>query len=119
MMPALDYRIDYKGFSMVFSGDAQEEVAGVTGLARGCELLIHVQGVPEHQVADSHLLTKPSVTGTIARNDGCRLLVLTHILPEIEKELDAALGTVREVYEGEVLVAKDRMSVQIDDLPTE
>jgi ribonuclease BN (tRNA processing enzyme) len=117
MMPSVAYRIDYRGRSVVFSGDVQEADRGLIELARGCDVLIHDQAVPEHRVAHSHLHTKPSVTAEVATEAGCGVLVLSHFMPEIDAELDSAVATVREGFHGGVLVAHDLMTIPVDRSP--
>jgi len=113
MMPAVAYRIDYAGASVVFSGDVQEATQGFLDLAQDCDVLIHDQAVPEYPVAHSHLHTKPSVTGRIARDARCRRLVLSHFMPEIEEDLEAAAERVQEAYGGHVELAHDLMVVDV------
>lgn len=113
MMPSVAYRIDYAGASVVFTGDIQRLDRGIIDLASGCDVLVHDQAVPERQTAHSHLHTKPSETARIAREAGCRTLVLTHFMPEIEAELADAVRTVEENFPGRVLVAYDRMSIDV------
>jgi ribonuclease BN (tRNA processing enzyme) len=113
MMPSVAYRIDYAGASVAFTGDIQRLDRGFIDLASGCDMLVHDQAVPERQVAHSHLHTKPSETARIAREVGCRTLVLTHFMPEIEAELDAAVQTVVENFPGRVVVAHDRMTIDV------
>lgn len=113
MMPSVAYRIDYAGAVVVFTGDIQRLDRGFIDLAFGCDVLVHDQAVPERQVAHSHLHTKPSETARIAREAGCRTLVLTHFMPEIEAELDDAVRKVEENFRGRVVVAYDRMTIDV------
>ena len=113
MMPAVAYRIDYRGASLVYSGDVSGREPGFVDLARGCVLLVHDQAVPEREVRESHLHTRPSVTAAVAREVGCRTLLLTHIMPELEDELDGVLAPVRATYRGELLLGHDLMTVSV------
>lgn len=117
MMPSVAYRIDYAGASVVFTGDIERLDRGLVELASGCDVLVHDQAVPEQKVAHSHLHTKPSETARIAREAGCGTLVLTHFMPEIEAELDAAVRTVEENFPGRVVVAHDRMTLDVGPAP--
>ena len=105
MMPAVAYRIDYRGASLVYSGDVSGREPGFVALSRGCDLLVHDQAVPEREVRESHLHTHPSVTAAVAREVGCRTLLLTHSMPELEDELDDVLAPVGATYRGELLLA--------------
>lgn len=113
MMPSVAYRLEYAGSSVVFGGDIQSTHPGLTELARGCDLLIHDMALPEREVEHGHLHAKPSEVGRVAKESGCRSLLLTHFMPEIEDEIDAAVATVRGAYAGEVLLAEDLMTVPV------
>jgi ribonuclease BN (tRNA processing enzyme) len=114
MMPSVAYRIDYAGASVAFSGDIQRLHHAFIALASGCDVLVHDQAVPERQVAHSHLHTKPSETARVAREAGCRTLVLSHFMPEIDAELDSAVRTVEENFPGRVVVAHDLMTIDVN-----
>jgi len=114
MMPSVAYRIDYAGASVVFSGDIQRLHHAFIALASGCDVLVHDQAVPERQVPHSHLHTKPSETAQVAREAGCRTLVLSHFMPEIDAELDGAVRTVEEHFPGRVVVAHDLMTIDVN-----
>lgn len=43
----------------------------------------------------------------MARDSGCDRLIVTHVMPELEDELDAALTEVRRAYQVEPTVAED------------
>jgi ribonuclease BN (tRNA processing enzyme) len=113
MMPSVAYRIDYAGASVVFSGDIQRLHQPFIALASGCDVLVHDQAVPERPVPHSHLHTKPSETAREAREAGCRTLVLSHFMPEIDAELDGAVRTVEEHFPGRVVVAHDLMTIDV------
>ena len=101
------------GRAIVVSGDVQSEYQPLVSLATGCDVLIYPLAVPEREVEQSHLFTKPSAVGRIARDCGCELLVLTHVFPLLDTELEAALAHVRGAYEGRMIVAEDLMRIAI------
>jgi ribonuclease BN (tRNA processing enzyme) len=113
MMPSVGYRIDYAGASVVFSGDIQRRHQPFIDLAAGCDVLVHDQAVPEREVAHSHLHTKPSETARVAREAGCRTVVLSHFMPEIDAELDGAVRIVEENFPGRVVVAHDLLTIDV------
>lgn len=113
MMPSVAYRIELAGRAIVVSGDVQSEYQPLVSLATGCDVLIYPLAVPEREVEQSHLFTKPSAVGRIARDCGCELLVLTHVFPLLDTELEAALAHVRGAYEGRMIVAEDLMRIAI------
>lgn len=113
MMPSLAYRINHDGTSVVFSGDVQSAHEPLVALAQGCDLLVHELALPERETEHGHLHAKPSEVGRVARDCGCRQLLVNHIMPELEDELDQALGEVRRFYDGPLLVADDLLRVTV------
>ncbi len=47
----------------------------------------------------------------MARDCAGRTLVVSHVMSELEAELDAALSEVRRAYDGELIVAEDLMRI--------
>ena len=114
MMPTLAYRVDMPdGASVVFSGDVQGEHDPLVELARSCDLLVCDFALPERETEHGHLHAKPSEVGRLAARSGCSRLLLTHVMPELEDEIEPALGLVRESYSGEVVTAEDLMRVAV------
>ncbi len=106
-MPAVAYRIEYAGRSIVYSGDLSGEHSTFTSFARDADLLVHDMALPERNLRHGELHAKPSAIGRVAAASKCRRLVLTHIFPELEDELDDAIALVRESYHGDIVVARD------------
>lgn len=126
--PSVGYRIDYKGRSVVLSGDTIESPA-VVREAKGADLLLHEALSPRlvnalSQVAadsDKPRLAKifhdilnyhatPEEAARSAQTAGVRALVLNHIvptlppLPGMEK---AFLGEAASLYSGPLKVGRD------------
>ncbi|MAM96066.1 MBL fold metallo-hydrolase [Parvibaculum sp.] len=101
---AYGYRIDYKGRSVVFSGDTKKD-ENVATFARGADVLIHEaladhmvglleQGLDDtgdrrakvmHDIPDYH--ATPVQAAEIANEAGVKLLVYTHIVPRLPNAL--------------------------------
>lgn len=113
MMPAVAYRLDLGGHSIVFSGDVQTEHPPLARLAEGCDVLVCDLALPERDTKHGHLHAKPSQVGRMARDSRCRTLVVTHVMPELENELPAALDGVRSAYAGELILAEDLLRVPV------
>jgi ribonuclease BN (tRNA processing enzyme) len=113
MMPAVAYRIECDGRSVVYSGDVQRAYAPLVELAAGCDLLVHDLALPERAIENGELHAKPSEVGQVARDCGCRRLLVTHVMPALENELDDALTQVRLAYDGELIVAEDLMRIRL------
>ncbi|MBV5345471.1 MAG: hypothetical protein JZU63_08045, partial [Rhodoferax sp.] len=93
--PAVGYRINYRGRSVVISGDTVKS-ASVQREAKGVDLLVHEAMSPE-QAAET------------ARDAGVRYLLLNHIapplpLPGLEK---AFLGSAPDLFKGPIQVGSD------------
>ena len=113
MMPSLAYRIDHGGTSVVFSGDVESAHEPLIALARDCDLLVHDLALPERETEHGHLHAKPSEVGRVARDCGCRRLLVNHVMPELEDELDEALMELRRFYDGPLIVAEDLLRVTV------
>ena len=110
MMPAVAFRVDYGGESIVFSGDMSGPTSAFIALARDSSILVADFALPERDGPHAHLHTKPSVVGQIARESGTKMLLLSHLMPAIEPRLDEAVAIVRREYSGRVEIAEDLTS---------
>jgi ribonuclease Z len=125
--PAVGYRFDYQGRSVVLSGDTTKS-ANVEKFARGADLLVHealsrelvdiitaaAEGAGRHNLAkitaditDYH--ASPVEAAETARDAGVRYLLYYHTVPPL---LLAPLETiflegVAEVYDGPVTISRD------------
>ena len=132
--PAVGYRFDYKGRSIVISGDTIKS-ANLQSFAQGTDVLIHEALAPHlvelftdaarsvgrdriatitTDILDYH--TTPVEAAEIARDAGVGHLVYTHIVPPLPvaplEEL--FLEGVDDVYEGPVTVGRDGTLVRLD-----
>lgn len=127
--PAVGYRFDYKGRSLVMSGDTRATPSLVRA-ARGADLLVH-EGLQPRMVA---LLTRtltarhqpglakitrdiltyhttPEQAADEARAAGVRNLVFSHVIPQLPSRTlyPAFLGTARQRFDGTMTVGEDGM----------
>ncbi len=106
---AIGYRIEHKGKVLVYSGDTKyfPELANFAKNADvflcECSLLKENLGREEHMT--------PEDCGRVAKEAGVKKLVLTHIYPEIPEE--KVLEIVKKTFDGEVIIAKDLMTVEV------
>lgn len=78
-VPALAWRIEVDGRTIVFSGDTSGENESLRRLARGADVFIAHNAVPEGVTGPARALhMPPSVIGEIAKTAGVRQLVLSH-----------------------------------------
>ncbi|MDT8383485.1 MAG: MBL fold metallo-hydrolase [Gammaproteobacteria bacterium] len=109
-VPAVAYRIEYKGKSIVYSGDTNSESGNMAAIASNADLLIY-----DTAIMDSHpnpamlqLHTTPSRMGQVAAEAMAKKLVLSHITPNTENSLQEVKRLVRaQGYQGEIKVASD------------
>ena len=108
-VPAVAYRIDYKGKSIVYSGDTNSESGNMAMLAKDADLLIYDTAILDGTGAPFiNLHTTPTRMGEVARDANARKLVLSHLTPITEPNLDAVEASVEAAgYTGEITVAKD------------
>ena len=125
--PAVGYRFDYAGRSLVISGDTKKNAA-VAAQAEGADLLVHealaahLVGILNqtatakgqsvltkitHDIPDYH--TTPIEAAEIAAASGVGALLYYHIVPALVLPgLEAAfLQGVDEAYDGEVVLSRD------------
>ena len=125
--PAVGYRFDYKGRSVVISGDTAAS-AVLTRMAKGVDLLVHEALAPNlvgvlqdgavaagntrrakifADIVDYH--TSPEAAAGIARTAGVKTLLLTHILPPMPiRALEIPfLGDSRKIFSGTLWIARD------------
>jgi ribonuclease BN (tRNA processing enzyme) len=90
--------------SIVFSGDT-DYCESLIELSRGTDILILECSFPDEKKVEGHLT--PSLAGKIARESGCKKLVLAHLYPVCD--CFDILSDCQQEYEGEIVVAEDLM----------
>jgi ribonuclease Z len=127
--PAVGYRFDYKGRSVVVSGDTTTSTALVAA-ARGADLLVHEGLQPKLVKLMTATLTRRGITGTAqitrdilsyhaspemvareAQAAGVRFVVFSHVIPQMPSRMmyPAFLGDARQLYDGPIIVGEDGM----------
>lgn len=125
--PAVGYRFDYRGRSVVISGDTAPS-ARLEAVARGADVLVHEGLAPNlvivqnraataggkdnlahitHDILSYH--TTPDQAAGIAQRAGVRYLLFTHIIPPLPiQALEGPwLGKSRSIFHGPVRVGHD------------
>jgi ribonuclease Z len=139
VVPAVGYRFDYRGRSVVVSGDTAKS-ANVLAHAKGADILIHEALLPEmmqrvtdvanrtghnrigklaHDTINYH--TTPVEAAEIARDAGVVKLVFTHEVPSPRNFITRRmfLAGVPEVFSGEVVLGEDGMRFALPPKPVE
>jgi ribonuclease Z len=119
MNGAVGYRLDYKGSSVVFTGDTRPSKTVVKACKGGVDLLIHETfpsatvfakkaNVPEKQaemvVNNTH--TSPTMAGKVFKRAGARMSVMWHLVVDHET-VGPAYQEMRSQYDGPVTIAQD------------
>ena len=117
----LGYRIDYRGRSVLFSGDTRSTPdSAIIEMGKGVDVLIHETQVPapgnspEAVLANVSLVvhSTPEQVAHVFNETRPRLGVYSHIIPP---EIGADELLPMTDYDGEMLVAEDLMTLTIGD----
>ena len=115
-VPLLAFRIDYKGKSVVYSGDTSSVGNNMPLLSEGADLLIYDTALffnaPPANRPDLNIFyalhTTPARIGQVASQANVKSLVLSHITPQTEGKFKAVKDMIRaEGYKRNIKVAKD------------
>jgi ribonuclease Z len=121
--PALGYRVDYAGHSVVLSGDTRYS-ENLIQFAQGTDVLIHEVLDPEAYRASDHLYTAeqkqkvidhhttPEQAGVVFSRVKPKLAVYSHVVPFDAPDL---VKHTRKTYSGRLEVGEDLMSIKIGD----
>ncbi len=131
VQPAFGYRVDYRGHSVVLSGDTRSSPT-VVRMAKGADLLIHevgrwkgdpaLQGPPDERlpsgatrgqariIAEHH--TDPVEAGRVFESAKPRLAVFSHYNPALASTI---MPLVRREYQGRVELGEDGMVIDIGE----
>jgi ribonuclease Z len=124
--PAYGYRVDYKGRSIVISGDTRFN-ENVIKYGTGADVLVHeVAAVRPELLKDQQVQrvmahhTSPQEAGTVFSRAQPKLAVYTHLVllerPNIPAvTIEELIAQTRETYTGPLEVGDDLMSIEIDD----
>ncbi len=137
--PAFGYRFDYKGRSVVVSGDTKKD-SNVVTQSKGADVLLH-EGLarniilPVSVYAHEHGLERwgklsndittyhasPVDAAEVARDAGVKMLVFTHMVPAVSNFLTRRLFLrgVSDTFSGKVELGYDRMHMTLAPNSTE
>jgi ribonuclease Z len=127
--PAVGYRFDYKGRSVVISGDTAKS-ASLVAASKGADLLVHEALQPRMVAAMTRALdakgigntakitrdildyhASPEEAAEAAKAAGVKQLVLSHIVPPVPSAFfyPAFLGDAAKRFSGPIVVGEDGM----------
>lgn len=119
----LGFRIDYKGRSVLFSGDTRSTPESkILEYGKGVDVLVHEVQVPskgnskEAQLANMSLSvhTTPAQAGFIFSKTKPRMAVYNHVIPPDTSGEELAAET-KPHYQGPLITAEDFMTITIGD----
>lgn len=121
-VPAVAYRIEYGGKSIVFSGDTNSSTDNMIKLATNSDLLIYDTAVMDdipngpNDAVFFALHTKPSRIGEVAAAAMAKKLVLSHLTGNTEPRLDQVKELIRaQGYTNDISVAEDLKVYKVGD----
>ena len=100
-LPALAYRVQTRGMSVVFSSDQNGTDPRFVDFAKGANVLIMHFATNQ---PDNPLHAAPAVVGRVAQSAGVGRLILSHLGAF---DLDPAIAELKAVYTGPLTVAAD------------
>lgn len=107
-VPALAWRVDLRGKSIVFSGDTNGEGEGLVRLAMNADVFIAHNAVPEGAAGlERRLHMPPSVIGDIAHQANVKSLVLSHRMQRTLGKEQQTLAEIKKHYTGPLTFAND------------
>lgn len=121
LVPALAFRIEYKGKSIVYSGDTNSVTDNMIALAQDADVLIYDTAIMDDAPSPADdpvffaLHTTPTRLGQVATASGAKRLILSHITPVTEGRLGEVKKIVRlQGYRGQIKAARDLMVINVD-----
>jgi ribonuclease BN (tRNA processing enzyme) len=107
-LPAIAWRVDIGGCSLSFSGDMSNRYDTLTGLAKGSDLLVAHNAIPEGTTGAARSLhMPPSEIGRIAATAEVGQLILSHRMRRTLGREQQTEGEIRKHFAGPVLFAND------------
>jgi ribonuclease Z len=123
--PALGYRIDYAGRSVVLSGDTSFS-ENLIRFAQGADVLVHEvclanpatlkASAHERRVMAHH--TSPERAGDVFSRVKPRLAVFSHIVLLGDVRASDILTLARKTYSGRIVLGEDLMTIEVGDQVT-
>jgi len=119
-IPAIAWRVDINGKSVVFSGDMSNKKDVLWRLAKQADILVAHHAIAEkaNPVA-RNLHMPPSEIGRIADKANVKRLVLSHRMKRTFGKENESLSIIREQYSGPAIYADDLQCFNLNDLAGE
>ncbi|AKD37991.1 hypothetical protein I926_03315 [Pasteurella multocida subsp. multocida OH4807] len=109
LLPALAWRVEKAGCSVVFSGDTSNQGRTLDHLAKQADLLIAHNAIPES--SQDHIAQKlhmrPSEIGRIARDNQVKHVILSHLMRRTEQVMPETEQAIKQYFTGGITFAQD------------
>lgn len=114
----LAYRVETSEGSLVYSGDNGGVYEPFIEFAENCDVLIHMnhalsgmEGSEESRRRSGYHMD----VAETARRAGARILVLTHLLPQLDKAgvKESMVAEMMDVFKGAIIVGEDLMEIPL------
>jgi len=105
---SISYRIEHDNKSIVYSGDT-DYAKEIIEISKNADLLVLECSFPNNKKVKGHLT--PHYCGKIATKANVKKLVLTHFYPECD--LFDIKQQCKKEYKGEIVLAKDFMTIMV------
>ncbi|MDA3945519.1 MAG: MBL fold metallo-hydrolase [Helicobacteraceae bacterium] len=114
IIPALGFRIDADGKSIVISGDTRNLNGQLEKLTQEADIFIAHHAIPQiHGTYANTLHMTPAVIADIAHKSNVKKVVLSHRMKRTIGNEEESLKLIRESYKGEVVFAEERMKIKL------
>lgn len=108
VLPALAYRLEIAGCVISFTGDMSGRFHTMPDLAKGSDILVAHNAIPENETGVGQLLhMKPSYIGELAAQAGVKQLLLTHLMRRSVSHQEETVRIIRKLYQGPILFPRD------------
>jgi ribonuclease BN (tRNA processing enzyme) len=115
IVPALAYRVEAGGQSIVFASDQNGSSEQFPGFAQGATVLVAHLAIPENATGTARKLHAPaSVIGQIAEKSSTGTLLLSHFMSRSLKDLDNSLVKIRLQFAGEIIIVEDLQCFELE-----
>ncbi len=110
-VPAIAFRVEYKGHSIVYSGDTASTSDNMIALSQNADILIYDTGITDRLPPSPFfrsLHTTPTRIGEIATQANVKKLILSHLTPITESRVAEVMQSIRnQGYTGVMVEGKD------------
>lgn len=116
-VPALAFRVDAGGRSIVVTGDLASRTDALVTLAKDADLLVYDAAVLDPPAAPPilyELHTSPSRIGQVASQAGVATLLLSHLTPSVTENQEQVRSSIRSKFAGPIDFAFDCQRVTVE-----